>query len=465
MSDSRKRQKGPQGQAIHVSVQPPPSAGQAPPPALALFPSAQPPAKTPFSLYIASSSSSQTVLAAETDDIEFESRNHLGKSHEEAGGEDLGYSAEYMIGVHNPRTNSLTLHPAPVHLFTPAIKSLKPTPEALASRDQRSLITAQRALLGSTFGTKKAIRALNAQQRNQLNEESFGTGTVSKGLQSHLQASIQASSAHLPTAESVEQTANLARPIPPPNFGADTPAKVYALDDLISPPELHAIDLSKFLSAAGFKERNALLPYRRSNFISQKLRQILPARNAVEGSIPNPSKRDRERLQLAIHLSYLFQFRQSVRPTFPVDRSKLVERLGKPAPVIIDSLIDRYTEGLRGSGGSGSKSGGSGGEERKVTSFTELKLLSYMLAIMLRIDGYSTNITTVAEDLGMGNSKVQELFRSLGCTLVAPSAADKEKMVAANIATSVAEAAKSKKAVLKVPLEFPKERKGRAAKK
>jgi len=50
----------------------------------------------------------------------------------------------------------------------------------------------------------------------------------------------------------------------------------------------------------------------------------------------------------------------------------------------------------------------------------------------------------------------------LGCQLVVPSAADKEKLVAAGIAETVTEAAKMKKASLKVPLEFPKERKGKA---
>ncbi|GAA5930863.1 DNA-directed RNA polymerase I subunit RPA49 [Sporobolomyces koalae] len=450
MSESRKRQKGPQGQAINVSVASSSTAG--PSPALALFPSAQPPAKTPYSLY---SHESQSLLAAETDDIEFESRNHLGSSVEEVGGEERGYSTEYLLGVHNPVDNSLTLHAAPLHLFTPSIKALKPTPEALASRDQQSLMTAQRALLGSTFGTKKAIRALNAQQRNKLNEESFGTGTVSKGLQNHLQASIQISSASLPTAESVEKVANLARPIPPPNFAAETPADVYSLEDMVSSTELNSIDLGPFLAAAGTKERLALLPGgRKPQFLWTKFKQILPARNAVEGSIPNPTKKDRERLKLVVHLAYLFQFRYAVVPGKNVDRSKLVEKLGKPAPALVDALIERYTEGTR--------VGGGGSEQRKVTSFMELKLLSYLLILVLRIDGYSTDVNSIAEDLGMGNKKVQELFRSLGCQLLAPTATDKEKLVAAGHASTPAEAAKMKKASLKVPLEFPKERKGKA---
>ena len=428
MADTRKKQKGPQGEPIRVSLAS--NSNPVPSPALgsfnsflifspsspsryphykdllnnldiihciALFPSAQPPSKTPYSLYTSSESqSSSSLLAAETDDIEFESRNQLGSSVEEVGGEEKGYSTEYMLGVHNPRTNSLTLHHAPLHLFTPSIKSLKPTPESLASRDHQSLMTAQRALLGSTFGTKKAIRALNAQQRNKLNEESFGTGSVSKGLQNHLQSSIQTASASLPTSESVEQSANLARPIPPPNFSAQTPQQVYSLSDIITPSELNSIDLTPFLSAPGVKERLQLLPYKRAQYLWTKFKQLLPSRSAVEGELPNPSKKDRERLKLVIHLSYLFQFRQSVFPGKPVDRSKLVERLNKPPPAVIDHLIERYTEGVRVGGG---------GEQRKVTSFMELKLLSYLLVLVLRVDGYSTDVNSIADDLGMGSKK------------------------------------------------------------
>ncbi|GAA5989774.1 hypothetical protein JCM5350_000135 [Sporobolomyces pararoseus] len=461
MTDSRKRQKGPQGQPIHVQVATS-STSTTPSPALALFPSAQPPSKTPYSLY-QDDTQTHSLLAAETSEIEFESRNHLGSSASEdvgAGGEDKGYSTEYMLGVHNPRTNTLTLHSTPLHLFTPSIKSLKPSPESLASRDHQSLMTQQRALLGSTFGTKKAIRQLNSQQRNKLNQESFGTGQTIKILQTHLQSSIEQASSHLPSLETLEQTANLAKPIPKPNFSAQTPEQVYSLDDLISPSELNSIDLSPFLSAQGNKERLALLPGggRKPQFLWTKFKQILPLRNEVEGSLPNPSKKDRQRLKLVIHSSYLFAFRQIVVPGKIVDKSKLIEKLGKPPPVVIDSLLERYTEPIRGGTSS------DGGEQRKVTSFMELKLLSYLLVLVLRIDGYSTDVDSIAQDLGMGRQKVGELFRSLGCQLVVPTATDREKLVQTGMASTVAEAAKMKKASLKVPLEFPKERKGRAKK-
>ncbi|GAA5888482.1 hypothetical protein JCM6882_008637 [Rhodosporidiobolus microsporus] len=450
MSDSRKRQKGLQGQPIDVSVTSHDSS--AIPPALALFPSAQPPSKTPFTLYTKTGQPPRgdddpAVLAAETDEIEFESGNHA-----QTGVEDNeGYSVQYMLAVRNPRSNTLTLHSAPLHTFTPSIKSLKAPSSSLTAAQ---LFTAQKAALGSAFGTKKAIKQLRAQERNKLNATSFGTGAAVSSLQTHLASTIAASSAALPSAQEIEDTANAARPIPPFNSAATSPNDVYDLSAIASPAELNsAVDLSALISAPSFKERNALLPFRRAHFVSTKLRQILPARASVEGAVPNPSKRDRERLKLVVHLSFLLAFRQAAQPGKAVDRQKLAERLGNPPNVVLEGLLERYTEKARGAAGE---------EVRKVTGVMEHKLLAYILVVVLKVDGWQTDVAGIADDLGMGVKRVSESFRSLGCVLAPPSAADREKMVATGAASTVAEAAKSKKAVLKVPLAFPKERRGQA---
>ncbi|GAA5940277.1 hypothetical protein JCM3775_004418 [Rhodotorula graminis] len=455
-SAARKRQKGLQGQPIELSLAHPPP--NAPLPALGLFPSTQPPAKTPFTLYTPSGDApsadargSRALLAAETDEIEYDSRNHVGGS---VDAEAQGYAAQYMIGVHNPRTNTLTLHAAPLHNFTPAIKSLKGA-TAASTDPAAALYTAQRAALGSAFGTKKAQAQQRAQERNKLSTSSFGTDAAVAGLQSHLQHTIQAQSGSLPSAKDVEDDANARRPIPPFNLAAETPGDVYDLDAVVSPAELHALDIGALISAPDFKERRLLLPYRRSDWVLSKLRQLLPARASAEGNVPNPSKRDRERLRLAVHVAHLLAFRQAARPGKPVDRAHLVDKLGHPSAAVVDALIERYTEATRGPGGD---------EQRQVTSTMELKLLGYLLVVVLKVDGWTTDVTTIADDLAIGSKRVQELFRSLGCVLAAPSAADREKLVATGRATSAADAAKSKKATLKVPLEFPKERRSRAKK-
>lgn len=301
-----------------------------------------------------------------------------------------------MLGVHDPSKNTLTLHAAPLHSFAPSVKSLKNLSSTQSAADQFS---AQRAALGATFGTKKAQRQLNAQERNKLHSESYGTGVASASLQSLLQSSIAASSSTLPTSVDVEHAANLSRPtIPPPNFDATKPDQVYSMSDIISPSELATIDLGPLLSAATFKDLNALLPFRRSKYIGTHLRRLIPSRSSVEGGIPDPSKKDREKLKLLVHLSQLFAFRQATTGgrDSALERTKLQEKVPGASPIVVQALLERYTESQRM---------GNGEERRKMTGATELKLLGYLMCVALKIDGWSTDVGVIAGDLGVGTKR------------------------------------------------------------
>lgn len=301
----------------------------------------------------------------------------------------------YMLGVHNPRTNTLTLHSAPLHSLSVSITSLKSIPSAHTS-EQMSI---QRALLGTTFGTRKAIRNIRAMERNKLTVDSYGTASDTQSL---LLASISASSSTLPTMAHIESVANAQRPIPPFNMEAKDPKEVYALDGCVAPDELAALDevLGNVLSVKTIKERNAFLPYRRSTFLANQLRKILP--NREDDAAPSLSAKELRKVRLLIHLSYLFAFRKAAAVGRDIDGVKLAERMGGPKSEVMDGLVERFTERMK-----------VGGEERrKVTGPTELKLLSFLLVIVLRLDGWGTDVATIAEDLGLGTKKCVRLPRS-----------------------------------------------------
>ncbi|KAM0786126.1 hypothetical protein ACM66B_006936 [Microbotryomycetes sp. NB124-2] len=505
MSDSNahKRRKGSDGQSITLSVTKSSSSSQQP--ALAVFPSAQPPKGTPFSVYTktpdvvnATSSGSTrtskqqqpTLLVAETQDIEYESRNHTAdasiKDHVappqiQLDKEAQGYSVQYMIGVHDKKNGTLTLHAAPLHSFTPTVKAQKSTATTGAQGTQ-SLFSQQKAALGSAFGTKKAIRQLNAQERNKLDSESFGTGAASTSLQSHLLSTISASSSNLPTLQDVTHEANLARATnPTPNMDATRPEDVYDIHSIVSKSELAAIDLTKALEAATFKDFQGTLPYRRSKFVTTQLRRLWSSRpkaaveerrdqaeqqdEAEDGQeaksvLPkwHLSNKDQDKLKLVIHISQLFAFKQAVSNgrDAALERNKMQQKLGGAPMTIVDALLERYSQGQRvGSSSTASASSAGKAERRKFTATSEIKLLGYLFVLMLKVDGFSTDVTTVANDLGMGSKKVGEIFRSLGCKLLIPSAPDIEKLVNNKVAASKSDARKLKQAVLKVPVEFP----------
>lgn len=301
----------------------------------------------------------------------------------------------YMLGVHNPRTNTLTLHAAPLHSISTAVKALKALPGVQAPSQAAS----QRALLGTTFGTRKAIRNINAQARNRLDQDSFGTNHPSNSLQSILQNSIASSSASLPARLTIDHDANMSRPIPPYDLTATSPGDIYDMDSVVTAAELDSFDIETLITVKTLKERQALLPYRRSDFIASRLRRIIP--NRLDESVPIPvlSRKDKEKVKLLIHLSNLFAFKQAGRfgQNNGLEREKLVQELGNPqSSAVVDELLERYTEPQKV---------GNGPDRRMVTSVMEIKLLSYMLVIMLKLDRWTTDLETVAHDLGIGSKR------------------------------------------------------------
>jgi DNA-directed RNA polymerase I subunit RPA49 len=388
-----------------------------------------------------------------------------------------------MLGVHNPRTNSLTLHSAPLHSLSTSIKALKSTASAISTAQ----MVQQRALLGATFGTKRAIRDLNSKARNKLDHESYG---VAKGAQSLMLESIKVGAGSLPTAERIRRDADEKRPIPRPNYDAEAPEEVYDMEDVVTKAELESLDVVSFLGAnMTLKDRMALLPHRHSKFINNRIRNLLPPTVAtssdVKGGLEDAEaegsmmirlgSKDTKKLRLLMHLSYLLAFRSIAArssPSSSLDRATLTERLGSPAPVIIDGLLDRYTELQRT--GIASK-----GDEVKVTGTMEIKLMGYLMVVMLKVDKWGTDVGTVADDLKLPpkrfvlfsslsrtkltndqQNRAQELFRSLGCTLLAPTASERAALLASGAAATAQQARSSKRAVLRVPLVFPKETRG-----
>lgn len=99
-------------------------------------------------------------------------------------------------------------------------------------------------------------------------------------------------------------------------------------------------------------------------------------------------------MRLLVYMSYLMAFRaaaQGGRAT-GLERSNLSERLGSPAPILLDGLLDRYTELQRT--GMASRA-----DEVKVTGTMEIKLMGYLMIVALKVDKWGTDVGTLAEDL------------------------------------------------------------------
>ena len=97
----------------------------------------------------------------------------------------------YMIGIHDKRTKTTVLRPAPLHVLVRQVKKLKNLEPIQVSSEERM---EQRNNLGEAFGTKKAKAAIRARERNRVDIDAM------KDVAAHLQDTIMHNTDSLPTA-------------------------------------------------------------------------------------------------------------------------------------------------------------------------------------------------------------------------------------------------------------------------
>lgn len=144
-----------------------------------------------------------------------------------------------------------------------------------------------------------------------------------------------------------------------------------------------------------------------------------------------------KRVQSLLYLTYLMKFRE-LRDF----RHETIEKtIGLSIPAIVEErLLSLFTERQEGRR--------PGSFMQKMNNGLKSKLNAYICAMCLHIDSFAVNCSTLAKDLKMPVSKVQDLFKQLGCTSEAVKADSGLVMRVAR---------------LSAPLQFPKPPKGARA--
>jgi len=221
------------------------------------FPSVRPNGSIPFELYSRDPGSANditkqhTILAGETDDVEFFSTNR-----DRHGGSE-GADCQYLPAVFNPATGSLDIYPStPLYLLGHRVKRLRNA--GLTTQSRAADYKARRNDLGDTFGTKKAKSQIRAEERNKVD-----VGAM-QGLKGHLMETIGEK-------EEVSDVTLPSELIPTPDLETIEPSLVYTREALIPEGEWMAIDANALIKAKDDRERAGLLPYRRSRFAEGKM--------------------------------------------------------------------------------------------------------------------------------------------------------------------------------------------------
>jgi DNA-directed RNA polymerase I subunit RPA49 len=178
-------------------------------------------------------------------------------------------------------------------------------------------------------------------------------------------------------------------------MSASDPSEVYSRKTIIPDDEWALISTSEILKATGDRERMALMPYRSSRWIEEKLRV------AIEGS--DGAKRKTSVYvatllydiltvrKLLYYISCMRSVMKNDRSLSSIDSATLASKFNNMPKLILDSLIKRFAE--------------TSGSKTSLTTASKTKLMSYMFALMLMVENFVIDTQKVADDLSMPSTK------------------------------------------------------------
>ncbi|KAG8953398.1 DNA-directed RNA polymerase I subunit rpa49 [Tulasnella sp. 408] len=280
---------------------------------------------------------------------------------------NYGQASQLVVGVYDRSTNTVTLCPTTAHVIDRSPIS-PPEAEFTASTSSVGLgYHATRAALGQAFGNSKAKRAIADFEKRMIDPRA-----VSMTIDA-MQDNIGAATGLLSEPQTTSQ------PVIPVNSSATTVDEVYPLQTIVSTDELSALDVDHILNSS-LSKRSALLPAR-SHWASYMITRI--------GA--SPSTQD---LQILVYIACLIGlFRQMARNT---ERRRIEEHNPSIPSIILDGFYRRFTESTRS------------GQQPVMTSAHQVKLISHILVLCLRLEHWTMELHRIREDLGVDDMRLQD---------------------------------------------------------
>ncbi|XP_041838925.1 DNA-directed RNA polymerase I subunit RPA49 [Melanotaenia boesemani] len=322
------------------------------------------------------------ILVAESDRLCYVGQNFGGTSLK------CNSLCKYYVGVLNRQTMQMEVHSAQLFNMQPMIpgemaENAKPQ-DTNSYRDKvDSLIEA--------FGTNKQKRALASRRLNQVGSDALHQAVAkaassvidSKGLEA-LQQEV---------AETESQAA-LSSHLPPCNADADKRENVYPFDELLSPEEFAALEQAGSKMAAHTPEElQKMKDEGRNQCIIKHLENL-----ATVGEARDKTSR------CAFYLSMLLKLARQKNVTRKFGQEE-------DCPHIIQNkLLRTFTVGTFNNGR----------VQNMVSTSMRAKLAAYSLALLLHMGYMTADLTLLHRDLGITETRMIEVAKSMGLTLSKP---------------------------------------------
>lgn len=332
----------------------------------------------------------------------------------------------HYTAVFDQKTNKLTIVPAK-HLNLRG--TLRPDEEeeaAIAHRGMTNL--SQREALGREFGTKKAKKAIASKTENAItsNANNKGKGAVD-ATQTAILDAVGETTAGVVSRETQEMAAFAAKPIPPPNLDATQVEEVYPRHVLIPPSHANLIQIKDL-------HDNVV------NEIAVEFNHRFPAKRVSDIG----KSGDLDRLRAIQYIALLLDFHDALsggRTKKIPPRDTLHNNLSAFPPELVDAVRRRF----------------SSPEGPELGKFHMDRLYTHICALSLYIDGWSTHLSDLRDDLRLDAKRLQQYCQELGCVVKPPTETERTKFKIPKAMATVARIAR-----LRLPLVFPKVSRRRA---
>jgi len=354
--------------------------------------------------------SGRRLLTAETPRV-----HYSGK--EDQGLNPLNPEAEnpkYLVGI--VENGTVTLHDANLFRMEPTIKALESIATVELTLSGRDKIMMAREDLVQSFGGKKKRQAAAAETRYKVDADALRSGTTLIKQASETDKNRRLSE--------VGTDSDEGKSVPPFDKKAKKARDIYPFNKLISVKNLKMIETHSLYTALGGVNANNLAKLR-SNPESDVSRVSETAFTTIENAVKS-GQLDPQKKKTLVYIEYLFKLRKVFKErTARFSRSQVLEHLEDYPDAFVGVSLNVFTE----------KSSGN----HRMTAYLKDMLVAHIIVLYLHLNNFQPVATLpVADDLKQPNAKIQENFRSCGCTI------SKDK------------ATNSFFASLKAPLTFPK---------
>lgn len=155
-------------------------------------------------------------------------------------GPDSNPLIRHYIGVFDPVTNSLQIHPAQATVLR---NTLRAEVAEVHQQDSARSMALQREDLGLAFGTKKAKRSIASKSENAID------AAGNKDAENAMLESVKEATDNLPGRDDQTQAILDSKPIPKPNLDAQSIDQVYPLNVLVPSADLRTITVKDWQDA------------------------------------------------------------------------------------------------------------------------------------------------------------------------------------------------------------------------